>query len=196
MLFEKRLRDGIHDGSLTATFRRWRRPQVVVGGYYRTQLDMIEVTDVAVVTPDSIDAADVLNAGYASADAMLADLRGAQDAPIFRIRFRRLDTGDPRDALAADGALSTDDIADISQRLDRLDRASPRGPWTATTLSAIQDRPDVVASQLAASFGLETLVFKRNVRTLKALGLTLSQPVGYRLSPRGRAYLDSIGKRR
>jgi hypothetical protein len=27
MLFEARLRDGIHDGSITVTFRRWRRNQ-------------------------------------------------------------------------------------------------------------------------------------------------------------------------
>jgi hypothetical protein len=54
----------------------------------------------------------------------------------------------------------------------------------------IAARPDVRAPDLAASFGLETAVFKRDVRKLKALGLTLSEPVGYRLSPRGRAYLD------
>ena len=31
-------------------------------------------------------------------------------------------------------------------------------------------------------------MFKRDVRKLKELGLTESLPVGYRLSPRGRAY--------
>jgi ribosomal protein S19E (S16A) len=50
----------------------------------------------------------------------------------------------------------------------------------------------VVASELAASAGLQRDIFKRNVRSLKALGLTLSQPVGYRLSPRGQAYLDRL----
>jgi hypothetical protein len=29
MLFERRLREGLHDGSIRLGFRRWRRPQVV-----------------------------------------------------------------------------------------------------------------------------------------------------------------------
>ena len=45
------------------------------------------------------------------------------------------------------------------------------------------------APDLAASLGRETLPFKRDVRKLKELGLTESLEVGYRLSPRGRAYL-------
>ena len=36
---------------------------------------------------------------------------------------------------------------------------------------------------------LDTQPFKRDVRKLKALGLTESLEVGYRLSPRGRAWL-------
>ena len=42
----------------------------------------------------------------------------------------------------------------------------------------------------AAGFGRETLPFKTDVRKLKNLGLTDSLEVGYRLSPRGRAYLE------
>ena len=36
---------------------------------------------------------------------------------------------------------------------------------------------------------METLPFKARVRRLKALGLTISLDVGYRLSPRGKAIL-------
>ena len=36
--------------------------------------------------------------------------------------------------------------------------------------------------------GRETAPFKADVRKLKELGLTESLEVGYRLSPRGRAY--------
>jgi hypothetical protein len=39
--------------------------------------------------------------------------------------------------------------------------------------------------------GRERLAFKADVRRLKDLGLTESLPVGYRLSPRGRALIDS-----
>ena len=48
-------------------------------------------------------------------------------------------------------------------------------------------------ADLAASLGMEKLPFKRDVRKLKELGLTESLPVGYRLSPRGRAYLRGYG---
>ena len=57
-------------------------------------------------------------------------------------------------------------------------------------LRLIADRPGVRAGDLAAESGRERLEFKADVRKLKALGLTESLEVGYRLSPRGRAYLD------
>ncbi len=36
-------------------------------------------------------------------------------------------------------------------------------------------------------------MFKRDVRKLKELGLTLSLRVGYRLSPRGEAFMEATG---
>ena len=40
MRFEQRLRDGLHDGSITVAFRRWKRHQVVAGGRYRKALGL------------------------------------------------------------------------------------------------------------------------------------------------------------
>jgi predicted transcriptional regulator len=76
--------------------------------------------------------------------------------------------------------------------LARFDRASKDGPWTVAVLEVIRDRPAVRAPDLAASFGRETQPFKRDVRKLKDLGLTESLEVGYRLSPRGRAFLETL----
>ena len=45
------------------------------------------------------------------------------------------------------------------------------------------------AGDLADELGRERLPFKTDVRKLKNLGLTISLDVGYRLSPRGEAYL-------
>ena len=53
--------------------------------------------------------------------------------------------------------------------------------------------PEVRADELAASFGLEKRVFKPRVRRLKELGLTISLSPGYRLSPRGEAFLKHEG---
>ena len=60
-------------------------------------------------------------------------------------------------------------------------------------LCLIADHPGVRAADLAARLQRETLPFKADVRKLKELGLTESLDVGYRLSPRGRAFLDRAG---
>ena len=56
-------------------------------------------------------------------------------------------------------------------------------------LRLIADRPGVRAGDLAESLGRERLAFKADVRKLKSLGLTESLDVGYRLSPRGEAWI-------
>ena len=71
----------------------------------------------------------------------------------------------------------------------RLARYDAHGPWTRETLELIAARPATRAGDLAAELGRERLPFKADVRKLKALGLTESLEVGYRLSPRGSAYL-------
>jgi DNA-binding IclR family transcriptional regulator len=56
-------------------------------------------------------------------------------------------------------------------------------------LDLVARRPAVAAAVLAAEAGMERMVFKRRVRVLKELGLAESLVRGYRLSPRGAAYL-------
>jgi hypothetical protein len=187
VLFPQRFWAGIADGSVTATFRRWRRQQVLPGRPYRTPAGRVLVTAVDVIDEDDVTEADARAAGHHSRAALLADLRDA-DLPLYRVRFTFLTEPDPRAELAADDALSDQDRAAIDARLARLDKASSHGPWTADALTAIAERPEVRAADLAAALGRETQPFKLDVRKLKALGLTESLPVGYRLSPRGAAY--------
>jgi hypothetical protein len=190
VLFEKRLRDGIADGTITVTFRRWRRPQVVAGHRYRTGIGLVEMDAVDVIDERDITDADVRAAGHSSREAILADLPEAgPDAALYRLRLHRIDTPDPRSELAADDDLDEAAVASIDVRLDRLDGASSHGPWTAVVLGLIATHPGVRAPDLAASLGREVLDFKRDVRKLKQLGLTHSLRIGYQLSPRGDAYL-------
>lgn len=189
MLFERRLREGIADGSITAAVRRWRRPQVVAGRRYRTGSDIVEMSTVEPIAPGELTDDDARAAGFLNAAALLADLTGPPDGQLYLLRFHRIDDTDPRDALAADDHLDAAGVAAIDQRLARLDHASPRGPWTAAALRVIADRPGVRAADLAASLGRDTASFKIDVRKLKALGLTESLEIGYRLSPRGTAYI-------
>ena len=195
MLFQKRFWEPIRSGEVTVTFRRWKRQQVVAGQIYRSSPGRLEVTRVDVVAPASITDADARRAGHPSAAALIDDLRGGPGDDVYRIEFRFLDEPDPRDVLAANTDLDETDIAEIDIRLGRLDRASTHGPWTRAYLEAIEANPGVRAPDLAATFGRETQPFKTDVRKLKNLGLTLSLRIGYRIAPRGEAYLASARSR-
>jgi len=192
VLFHQRFWAGIADGSITLTFRRWKRAQVVAGLQKRTPAGRIEVDAVEVVDPAVITDRDAIRAGFTDADHLRSELRGTPDLPTYRIEFHLLDEPDPREVLASDDDLTPTDLAELRTRLARLDRASKRGPWTGETLAIIAARSAIRAGDLAADLGRETAPFKLDVRKLKALGLTRSLEVGYELSPRGRAYLATL----
>lgn len=189
MLIEKRLHDGIRDGSITVVFRRWRRLQVTAGNVYRTPFGRVVVDAVERVAPSRIRRADAVAAGYRTIGEAVADLRGTPGDPVYLLRLRHTDEPDPRSLLAADAELATSEVEEITRRLARMDAASAGGPWTESTLDIIRRRPAVRAGDLAEELGREMLPFKVDVRKLKNLGLTLSLEVGYRLSPRGESYL-------
>jgi hypothetical protein len=194
MLFPKRFWGPIRSGEMTLTFRRWKRRQVVGGNHYRTAAGMLRVISVDVVAAGDITDAEARRAGHPSAEALVAELRGTAELPIYRIAFELLDGPDPREVLAADAELGPDDVAEIDRRLDRLDAASRHGPWTRQTLEAIARHPHRRAADLAAMLERGTPPFKTDVRKLKNLGLTLSFDPGYSLSPRGEAYLRAGGR--
>jgi hypothetical protein len=189
VLFEQRFGPGIAEGSITTTFRRWKRRQAVAGHRYRTVAGMIEVDSVDVVDESTITDAEARRAGYLSRYALIADLRGTHDLSIYRVRFHHVGGADPREELARRAELSDEEVAELDRRLDRLDRASVLGAWTTAVLFEIATCPAARAGDLATSLGQERLGFKANVRKLKGLGLTTSLEVGYRLSPRGEAYM-------
>ena len=187
MRFEQRLRDGLNDGTITVAFRRWRRVQVVAGHHYRTGSGMVAAESVDVVTPDEITPAQAQAAGYPGTAELLADLRGDPSLPLYVIRFRKLTEPDPRDVLRT-APLTDADAEALAGRLARMDRGK-HGPWTTAFLTQIAERPEVNSTYLAETLGWDRPEFKLQVRRLKALGLTISYRIGYRLSPRGEAYL-------
>lgn len=179
MLFKAPVLAAIAEGKVDLAFRRWRKPTVKAGGTLTTPVGVLAIDAIAVIAPETISDADAVRAGYADAAEALAALEG--EAPIHRIAFRLIGE-DPRRALRLD--VSSAALDEIETRLARLDA---RGPWTTAVLELIAAHPGVRAPDLAARLGRETLAFKIDVRKLKALGLTESLEVGYRLSPRGHA---------
>ncbi len=184
-----RLREPIERGEVDVLFRRWKRLQAVVGNTYRTAAGRLTVTAVDVVDPDDLTEEDARRAGHPDVAALRHALRGDPSLPTYRIAVAPAEGPDPRSELADDDRLAEEDVAEIDRRLERLDRASSWGAWTMPTLHLIEDQPAVVSTVLAEAVGRERQAFKLDVRKLKALGLTESLEVGYRLSPRGRAYL-------
>ncbi len=189
MLFPKRFWEGLVDGSVTVAFRYWKRPTVKAGGTLQAPVGVLAIETVERVALKDVTPADAEAAGYPSRAALVADLakyRRPQTA-LHRIAFHYAGE-DPRRALRED--VSPEQVQELRARLVRMDRASQRGPWTTEVLTLIRDQPETLAATLAAQRGQEKLAFKADVRKLKALGLTESLRVGYRLSPRGRAVLD------
>lgn len=176
MLLKVAVLEAIKRAEIGLVFRRWRKPTVKAGGTLNTAVGQFAIDEVSTVDPDAITDAEARLAGHVSADALRATLDG--EGAVYRVRPRYLGA-DPREAMRADT-----DLGDVLARLKRLDA---KAPWTRTVLDLIEAHPARRAGDLAAMLGQETLPFKLNVRKLKALGLTESLEVGYRLSARGQA---------
>jgi hypothetical protein len=180
----------IAEGRVDLAFRRWERPRVRIGGRQRTAVGVVGFDRIDIVERRQISDADALRAGFADREVLLAFLDRRAAGEIYRVQLRLVGP-DPRVGLRE--RLADDEEVDgILRHLDRLDRASRHGPWTAAVLRAIGERPSTRAGDLATAFGRERLPFKADVRKLKELGLTESLEIGYRLSPRGRAVMERL----
>jgi hypothetical protein len=185
MLFRSKDLEAIAAGTCTTAFRRWKRPTVRVGGTIRTAIGLIAIDSIEEIDPVTLSEADAASAGYPSLKALHA-MFDSQEGVCYRIRLHPAGP-DPRDALRESADLSGADRTAIATKLAKLDKAAPK-PWTAATLQLIDANPGVVSTRLADQLGMERPDFKDNVRKLKALGLTISLDIGYRLSPRGEAF--------
>lgn len=167
MLFTADAHPGLRSGAITLTFRAWKRPQAKAGGRHRVAgVGTLVVDDVRTVAPADITDDEARAAGAADRAALLARLRDTES--VYRIAFH-LDDGPPP---------PPPDEDDVRRRLARL-------PWAPEVLRLIRDHPATVSTTLAAAVGRERMAFKADVRRLKALGLTESLEVGYRLTPLG-----------
>jgi hypothetical protein len=188
MLFRQHFLSGIGNGTITLAFRRWRRPTVRSGGTLLTAVGQLHIESVREIDAARISNADARRAGFDSLDALLAELNRSKTGTLYRIEFGRLEA-DPRIALRQKKATNADERATLRERLRRLDAG---GAWTLRTLQLIRRHPGVRAGDLCALIGQEKMHFKGNVRKLKSMGLTESLEIGYRLSPRGGAFLRDL----
>jgi hypothetical protein len=193
MLFRSHVYPLLRDGSVRLAFRRWLKPAAKAGGRQRIPGGVLAIDAVEVVSPDHISDADAQLAGFESRQALLAELASQREGDIYRIDLHFAGP-DSREELRERADLTPADVEEVRRGLTRLDATSRHGPWTASVLRVIAGHPEGTrAAALAAQLGREMLPFKADVRKLKELGLTESLGTGYRLSPRGKAFLTGFG---
>jgi hypothetical protein len=161
VLIKRDVLEKIHAGAIDLQFRRWKRPTVKTGGTLKTRVGVLEIGAIERVRPEDVTDAEARRAGFRYAGE------------------------DPRVALRERADLDEAQLQAIAAKLDQMDARSSIGAWTARAMELIAKHPGRLAEKLAAQMGLEKHPFKARIRKLKALGLTESLEVGYRLSPRG-----------
>ena len=142
VLIPRPVLDAIAAGTVTVAFRRWDRARVHPGSRLRTAVGVLEVGEVTTVAEEDLGESDAHAAGFADLAALRRRLPG--EKPIFRVTLR-LAGPDPRVELRSRATLDDADRAELDRRLQRLDQASRRGPWTNRVLALIADNPEVRA---------------------------------------------------
>lgn len=189
MLLKQQTLEGIARGSITTVFRRWKRPTVKAGGTLLTGIGQLGIRSVRPIQQDEISDSDVQASGYRDRASLLTAL-DSHEGDLYRIELHLLGP-DPRVALR-ESVPNAEEVSMILTKLSRMDTRSTLGPWTADVLRVIATHPKRRAADLAEVIGMNRDDFKPRVRRLKALGLTESLGVGYRLSPRGEVIASAI----
>ncbi len=192
MLFKRETLEQIAAGRVTLAFRRWSTLEVKPGSALRTGAGLLAIGAVEKITAKAIREKDAKDAGYKSRAALVDEL-SESEGDLYRIAFRRIGA-DPLEALRKEAKLTKKEMKSVIAALNRLDQASPNGAWTRKILRLIDKYPARREPDLATSIGRDPMIFKRDVKKLKELGLTEPLEVGSRLSPRGRVVLAEISE--
>ena len=164
--------------------RIWHRPRVKLHGRYRLGGGAIIVDRIDEVEFDALTPALARRCGFASLVDLLKTAKHGAGERVFVIEFHYVAASDERSNKPLDAA----DLDEVIRKLDAMDRRRSK-PWTRQILRLIAKHPGVRAADLASALHRERLEFKADLRKLKALGLTLSLEVGYRISELGKAVL-------
>lgn len=205
MLLTRAVLDAIVTNEISLVFRRWQKPTVKTGGRLRTVVGVLAIDAVERVEPSDITDDQARQAGFKDAATLLEDLfrerkptsgrvaRGDGPRDLYRIRVSFAGADDRID-LRANDHLDDSELATIITKLSGMDHRSPHGAWTSRVIELIHAWPGRRAPELAEMEGRETIPFKADIRKLKALGITESLPVGYRLSPRGLKVREALSR--
>jgi hypothetical protein len=93
MMFAKRLRDGVRDGSITCTVRIWHSPRVKVGGCYTIGGGHVVVDSIREITLDDVTYDLALRSGFDGVGYLLDVAQHGSGTNIYLIEFHYVPNG-------------------------------------------------------------------------------------------------------
>ncbi len=95
MQFSAELRDRVADGTITLSYRLWSRPQVKVGGVYRSGSATIEVDDLDLLPFSTVTDEELARTGEADIESLRRRAAHAgpihDDTLVYRVAFHVVD---------------------------------------------------------------------------------------------------------
>ena len=172
-------------------FRKWKRPTIKQGGTLKTPIGILAIEEISIVK--SISEEELAAAGYTDRSAFEKEVSKSSGTDLYRIKFN-LAGEDPRISLRNNDDLIPEEFEKIKTRLIRFDKSDRYPGWAHKVLNMIRDNPGKSAGYISEALEIEKVWIKPNIRKLKEMGLTISLEVGYKISPRGNAYLQKLNK--
>ncbi|MEO1011325.1 MAG: hypothetical protein AAFX53_08475 [Bacteroidota bacterium] len=181
----------IEKGEIHTAFRKWTRPSVRESGTLLTPVGQLRITSLTSIAYDQISDEDIKLAGYTHREELDKELAFKEKGHIYKIGFKR-ESADPRIELRERTNISPGEMTTILNTLKRYDNHGKVKDWTLKILDMVDADPGKYAVEYATRLGYEKEWFKPNIRKLKNLGLTISLPDGYTISPRGKVVLKAL----
>src|SRR5277367_867041 len=111
MVFTKRLREGVRNGSITCSVRIWKGPHVKVGGRYKADGGEIEVDSIDQIAIQDISHALAIESGFLGVIDLLKVAKHGPGDNVYLIRFHFIpgDAGRPEQRRNASHAVEIRD---------------------------------------------------------------------------------------
>jgi hypothetical protein len=191
MLFKTKFSALIKAKKVEMAIRRWTRPTVKENGTLISAAGQLRIISVKKIKYNEITDKEIIEAGYANRKELDRELDRKTVGEIYRIKFK-LEGEDPRIKLREHEDLSDVELDALRKKFQALDARTKIKGWPLRILEAVNKEPGLLAIQYANQLGYEKMWFKLHVRKLKNLGLTISLERGYKISPRGKVFLESV----
>jgi hypothetical protein len=191
MLFKTKFLTLIQTGKIETAFRKWTRPTVKENGTLITAVGQLRINAVSKISYQNITDKEIIEAGYSDRQELDAELSHKSTGEIYKITFTLVGE-DPCIKLRENSNITPDEVAVLQKKLQSVEARSNVKGWPLRILEAVNNEPGLYAIQYANKLRYEKMWFKVHIRKLKNLGLTISLENGYKISPRGKAFLETV----